>query len=216
MEGIKGYILIAVISYIIGNLNFSIIFSKLILKKDVRNYGSGNAGFTNALRSFGAKLGAVVLLCDIAKGVFAVYLAKFVIMNSPDLIAGFTAGLFVALGHIYPVIFGFKGGKGVATIAGVLLMSDWQSFIVGLVIFLIILFSTGYMSVASMSLSVIIPVVTFLYNLIIYNKSVSYCLTAAILGLLLGLLIIFTHRSNIKRLIEGTENKLIKRKNKNG
>ncbi len=216
MEGIKGYILIAVISYIIGNFNFSIIFSKTLLKKDVRDYGSGNAGFTNALRSFGAKLGAFVLLCDIAKGVLAVYLAKFVIMAQPDLIAGFVAGLFVAIGHIYPAIFNFKGGKGVATIAGVLLMSDWQSFIVGAAIFLIVLFTSGYMSVASLSLSVIIPAVTFFYNLLVYDKPVSYCLTAAILGLLLGLLIVFTHRSNIKRLKEGTENKLIKRKSKNG
>ena len=216
MEGIKGYILIALVSYIIGNFNFSIIFSKTLLKKDVRDYGSGNAGFTNALRSFGAKLGTFVLLCDIAKGVLAVYLAKFVIMAEPDLIAGFVAGFFVAIGHIYPALFNFRGGKGVATIAGVLLMSDWQSFIVGLILFLIVLFSCGYMSVASMSLAVIIPVVTFLYNLLIYKQSISYCLTAAILGLLLGLLIIFTHRTNIKRLKEGTESKLIKRKNKNG
>lgn len=216
MEGIKGYILIAVISYIIGNFNFSIIFSKAIMKKDVRDYGSGNAGFTNALRSFGAKLGAVVLLFDIAKGVLAVYLAKFVIMAEPSLIAGFTAGLFVALGHIYPAIFGFRGGKGVATIGGVLLMSDWQSFLVGLVIFLAVLFATGYMSAASLSLSVIIPVVTFLYNLLVCEQPLPYCLTAAILGLMLGLLIIYTHRSNIQRLMNGTENKLIKRKNKNG
>ena len=216
MEGLSGYLTVAVVSYLIGNLNFSIIFSKLFFKKDIRNFGSGNAGSTNTFRTFGPWVGTLVLICDIAKGVLAVYLSKYVIMAHIDILTGYVAGLFAALGHIYPVLFKFKGGKGVAVIAGMLLINDWQTFLVGLGLFLIILFSTNYMSVASMSLSVIIPTVIFLYNYFVYERAVSYCTVSALLGLVLGLLIIYTHRSNIKRLKEGTESKLFKRKNKNG
>ncbi len=216
MEGFLGYTVIAVVSYLLGNLNFAIIFSKVLLKKDVREYGSGNAGFTNSLRTFGAKLGVLVLLCDFAKGSLAVFLAKYVIMAEPDLICGFLAGVFVAIGHIYPFMFNFKGGKGVATIAGMLLMNDWRSFLLGLCLFLIILFVSGYMSVASLSLSLIIPTCIFVINRFVYNFSMPYSLTGAALGALLGAVIIFTHRANIKRLLNGTENKLIKRKKKNG
>ena len=108
------YVLTAVVAYFIGNLNFSIIFSKIVFNKDIRNYGSGNAGTTNTFRTFGPLLGTIVMLCDIGKGALAVYLGKTVMFGYTERLAAVLAALFVAIGHVYPVIFRFRGGKGVA------------------------------------------------------------------------------------------------------
>lgn len=216
MSGLLGYVVTAIISYFIGNLNFSIIFGKLFYKKDIREMGSGNAGSTNTFRNFGPWMGTLVLICDIGKGVLAVYLAKYVLFGTLNYNAAYLAGLFAAIGHIYPVIFKFKGGKGVATIAGMLVMIDWKMFLIGLVLFLGVLFITGYMSVASMSLTAIIPVCTFVFFYFVHDFSLPQTLLVTAYGLGFGGLIIFTHRSNIKRLKAGTESKLIKWGKKNG
>ena len=128
------YILIAIIAYLIGSVNFSVIFSKKFAGFDVREKGSGNAGTTNMLRSVGKKAAAITLICDILKGVVAIGIAILLgyipDMNKELLLQ--IAGVAVILGHTFPVFFGFKGGKGVATSLGVLLLSNWQ---IGLMVF---------------------------------------------------------------------------------
>ena len=122
------YIIMAIIAYLIGSVNFSIIFSKRFAGFDVREKGSGNAGTTNMLRSVGKKAAVITLICDILKGVVSIGIA-ILLGNIPDLnkeLLVQIAGVSVILGHTFPIFFGFKGGKGVATSLGVLLLSNWQ------------------------------------------------------------------------------------------
>ena len=123
-------LLTAVISYLIGSVNFSILLSRIISGKDIRESGSGNAGATNMLRTYGKKMGVITLLLDILKGVIAILGCRVLFGEAADTLA-YIAGVFVALGHNFPLYFGFKGGKGVATSLGVILMLDWK---VGLIV----------------------------------------------------------------------------------
>ena len=130
------FAIIAVCAYLLGSLSFAIIVSKLTLGKDIRNYGSGNAGLTNAYRTMGAKKTLLVLLGDIAKGAAAVSIGM--VLAGP--VGKLTAGIFVILGHMFPLYFGFKGGKGVLVGAVMLAFFDWRVFGIAFVLFLLILF----------------------------------------------------------------------------
>lgn len=211
------YILAAVIAYAIGNLNFSIIFSRIFFNKDIRNYGSGNAGTTNTFRTFGPVMGTIVLLCDFGKGALAVYLAKFVLFSPPNSLAAVIAALFVGIGHVYPVIFRFHGGKGVAAIGGALLMLDYRMLCIMLPVFIAILLITGYMSAASLSVVITFPLSAFIISHFIDSNLKMYTSIYVIVASIFGLFILFTHRSNVSRLIKGEEKKLLwnkKKKNK--
>ena len=123
------YIIVAIIAYIIGSINFSVIISKKIGGFDVREKGSGNAGSTNILRTIGVKTAIVTVILDILKGVVSILLAKFVgniAINADAALLVQIAGLCVVIGHTFPILFQFKGGKGVATSLGVLLTTNWQ------------------------------------------------------------------------------------------
>ncbi len=207
------YILAVLVAYCLGNINIAIIGSNLIFKKDIRSYGSCNAGTTNAFRVFGWPFGTTVLLFDIGKGVLACYLGAFVIVgDGSNLLAVALSGLFAAIGHIYPVVFGFRGGKGVATIGGMLILLDWRMFLCMLSVFIVLLISTKYMSIASLSTTITGPLSAFLLRRYVdalhWEQVWMYVGTVFFFGLLL----IFTHRENIKRLINGTENRLGKKK----
>ncbi len=216
MSGFYGYALTALIAYAIGNLNFSIIFSRLFYNKDIRNYGSGNAGSTNTFRNFGPWMGTLVLICDIAKGVGAVLLGKYIIFGGYNLPAAYLAGLCAAIGHIYPALFKFKGGKGVATIAGMMFAIDWRMSLVGLVFFLVVLLVTGFMSLASLTMAACSPILSFIFSFFIYRYTVIDAIWVSFSGAVMGGIIVFTHRENIKRLYKGTESKIIKWRKKNG
>ncbi len=207
------YILAALVAYCLGNINIAIIGSSLIFKKDIRSYGSCNAGTTNAFRVFGWPFGTTVMLFDIGKGVLACYLGAFVIVgDGHNLLAIALAGLFAAIGHIYPVVFGFRGGKGVATIGGMLILLDWRMFLCMLSVFIVLLITTKYMSIASLSTTITGPLSAFLLRRYVdalpWDQVWMYVGTVFFFGLLL----VFTHRENIKRLINGTENRLGKKK----
>ena len=196
----------AIIAYLIGSINFSVIISKKMAGFDVREKGSGNAGTTNMLRSVGKKAAAVTLVCDILKGVVAILIALIIgkIINGVDtstLVQ--TAGIAVILGHTFPIFFKFKGGKGVATSLGVLIMSNWQIGLICLVFAILLIVLTQMVSVGSIAAAILYPVLTLFIpqNYIVEGNYMIY-------SILLAVLIVFNHRENVKRLLNGTENKI--------
>ena len=206
------YIIIAIIAYCIGSINFSVIFSKKFAGFDVREKGSGNAGSTNMLRSVGKKAAAITLICDILKGVVAIIIS--IIMG--NIINGVNkelllqiAGIAVVIGHTFPVFFQFKGGKGVATSLGILLMSNWQIGLICLVFALVLMALTRIVSLGSCAAAVLFPVLTLFinenYTVLTDGKSGNVYF---IYSLILAAIVLYNHRSNIKRLLNGTENKL--------
>ena len=205
------YILIAIIAYLIGSVNFSVIFSKKFAGFDVREKGSGNAGTTNMLRSVGKKAAAITLICDILKGVVAIGIAilfGYIPEMNKELLLQI-AGVAVILGHTFPVFFGFKGGKGVATSLGVLLLSNWQIGLICLVFALVLMILTRMVSVGSCAAAILFPVLTLFinehYTVLTEGKSGNVYF---IYSVILAIIVLFNHRENIKRLLNGTENKI--------
>ena len=205
------YIIMAIIAYCIGSVNFSVIFSKKFAGFDVREKGSGNAGTTNMLRSVGKKAAAITLVCDILKGVVSIGIA-ILLGNIPDMnkeLLVQIAGVAVILGHTFPVFFGFKGGKGVATSLGVLLLSNWQIGLICLVFALVLMILTRMVSVGSCAAAVLFPILTLFinehYTVLTEGKSGNVYF---IYSVILAVIVLFNHRSNIKRILNGTENKV--------
>ena len=206
------YIIMAMIAYCIGSVNFSVIISKKIAGFDVREKGSGNAGTTNMLRSVGKKAAAITLLCDIAKGIVAIAISMIIgnIMEetNQELLLQI-AGIAVVIGHTFPIFFGFKGGKGVATSIGILLMSNWKIGLICLIFALVLMILTRMVSVGSCAAAILFPVLTLFindsYTILTEGKSGN---TYFIYSVLLAVIVLYNHRSNIKRLLNGTENKL--------
>lgn len=206
------YIIIAIIAYLIGSVNFSIIISKKIAGFDVREKGSGNAGTTNMLRSVGKKAAAITLLCDILKGVVSIVIAMIIGNIIKDINRELLlqiAGVAVILGHTFPIFFGFKGGKGVATSLGVILMSNWQIGLICLVFALVLMVLTRMVSLGSCGAAILFPVLTLFindnYTVLTEGKNGNVYL---IYSIILAIIVLYNHRSNIKRILSGTENKL--------
>ena len=205
------WIIMGIIAYVIGSINFSVILSKKIAGFDVREKGSGNAGTTNVLRSVGKKAAAITLVCDILKGVVSIGIA-ILLGNIPDInkeLLVQIAGVAVILGHTFPVFFGFKGGKGVATSLGVLLLSNWQIGLICLVFALVLMILTRMVSVGSCAAAVLFPILTLFinehYTVLTEGKSGNVYF---IYSVILAVIVLFNHRSNIKRILNGTENKV--------
>ena len=194
------FVLIAALAYFCGCFNGAVIVSKYILRDDVRNHGSGNAGLTNFYRTFGGPLTAVVILTDVLKAVRAVWLATDII-NAPAeavTLAKYWAGLFCLLGHMYPCMFQFKGGKGILSGGAIVLMIDWRIALVAWVGFLVLAVLTRYVSLGSVWAGASFPIATwFLYH--------DWVLL--LLGIAMGGLTVWKHRGNIHRLLTGTESK---------
>ena len=206
-------ILLLIIGYFIGNIETGYIFGK-IHRMDIRNYGSGNAGATNTLRVLGAKAGLVVFLGDFCKSLIPCLVVRFIFRDNVSLsyIYMLYIGLGVVLGHNFPFYLGFKGGKGVASTAGIIMALDIRIAVVCLIVFIITVAITRYVSLGSIFVMIILIgmshfLVKFSYG---FGEGASpmefRILTAAI-----GLLSIFMHRANIKRLLGGTENKIGKK-----
>ena len=197
-------LLTAVVSYLLGSCNSAIIVGKLIQKKDIRDYGSHNAGLTNTLRCFGKGCAALTLIGDLGKGIVAVLLSKGIFhllqvgfTDAQDLqLVGYIAGIFAILGHVFPLYYGFKGGKGVLVGVSVFLVIDWRVFCILIGVFAIVLILSKYVSLSSMIAAGCCPIVTFWYQLV--NTAMAA---------LMGGWVIFMHRSNMERLKNGTENR---------
>lgn len=204
------YIVVAIIAYLIGSISFSVIISKKVAGFDVREKGSGNAGSTNVLRTVGKKAAAITLLCDILKGVVAVLIALLagkIIQGLDNALLVQLAAIFVIIGHTFPIFFKFKGGKGIATSLGVLLMINWQIGLICLVFALLLIILTKMVSVGSIAAAVLFPVLVLFINqnyIVAESSNWSYL----IFSIIVALLVIFNHRENLKRIFNGTENKI--------
>lgn len=199
---------ILILSYFLGSIATAVWAGKIFHGVDVREHGSGNAGATNVIRVLGWKTGIPVLLVDVLKGWLATMLPVFFNLAGQDT-AQLTnyqiiAGLAVVLGHIFPVFAGFRGGKGVATIFGVLLAIHPLVTLSCLGVFLFVLLISGYVSLSSMSAGVAFP----LFLLFFFDTSSIFL---KVFSILVAAGIIITHRKNIKRLLKGEESKIIKK-----
>ncbi|RKD34323.1 glycerol-3-phosphate 1-O-acyltransferase PlsY [Thermohalobacter berrensis] len=190
-------ILTIIIGYILGNLNFAYILGKLVKNTDIRNYGSGNAGATNALRVFGVKMGLTTFLLDCAKGAVAVIIGKYILGDIGALIGGIS----VVVGHNWPVVLKFKGGKGIATTIGVVLSINYILALICIVIGIILIAKTRYVSLGSVTGMALLPIVT-----LIIERPID--VNFLIFVLILSAFAIFRHKGNIQRLLAGTERKL--------
>ena len=203
------YIIVAIVAYLLGSISFSVIISKKMAGFDVREKGSGNAGSTNVLRTVGKKAAIITLICDVLKGVIAILIAFLVgkmVSGLDNALLIQLAGVFVILGHTFPVFFRFRGGKGVATALGVLLMTNWQVGLICLVFALILIALTRMVSVGSIAAAILFPVlVLFIDQSYIVSTSGWNNWSYFIYSVIVALLVIFNHRENLKRLFSGTE-----------
>lgn len=201
------YILMAIIAYAIGSISFSVIFSKKMAGFDVREKGSGNAGSTNVLRTVGKKAAALTLICDILKGIVAILLAVllgYIVKELDSALLVQIASIAVIVGHTYPAFFGFKGGKGVATSLGVLLLINWQIGLICLVFALVIMALTRMVSAGSVLAAILFPVLTLFIGKQFFIVPGNYF----IFSIIMALIVSFNHRSNISRILDGQENKI--------
>ncbi len=198
-------LLSAIIAYLLGSLSFGIILSKAKYKKDIRDYGSNNAGMTNMLRTFGKGAAAFVFIFDALKGTAAVLLAKYLLCGTQDpTLCAYTAVVFVVLGHMFPVFFKFKGGKGAATSLGATVALAPLTFPLVMIPFFIVVFASKMVSLASIISGLLLPFVTFG---IYYFKGESP-LVPTVSTAILAVLIVLMHRRNIQRILKGEERKI--------
>ena len=192
-----GVILSAVIAYLIGSVNFGVLISKLAYRDDVRSHGSGNGGMTNMLRTYGRGAAAVTFLGDAFKAALSILVVGRMLAGQwgADI-----AGLACVLGHVFPVYFNFKGGKGVVTVAVMILCQNPFVFLTLLIIFIIVVLMTKYVSLGSCMCMIVYPYV-------LSRVTGSYG-THIIIAMIAALFVVWMHRENIKRLRAGKENKI--------
>lgn len=186
-----------IISYLIGSISFSYLITKKIKKIDIRKTGSGNAGATNTMRVLGTKWAVGVLLLDVIKGIVCVLIARAI--GLPEWAVAFS-GLVAIVGHDFPVYFGFKGGKGVATTIGVFFMIMPLYALIAGVLTILIIAITRFVSLGSLFFLLLTPVLGWFFN--------DYSAGVLIIAFLISILAYYQHRANIVRLIHGKENKL--------
>ena len=195
-------ILFLIIAYLIGSFPSAVFIGKAFYDKDVREYGSGNAGATNTFRVLGFKAGVPVLFLDVIKGVIAVSLARY--MTFPNILEiQITLGFASVIGHLFPVFTGFRGGKGIATLLGVMIAIAPFASICCIVIFLISFFLSRYVSLSSILSSISFPLVIFFLD---SNQEINFYLF--VFSIFVPVLALITHQKNIERLIRGEENKV--------
>lgn len=189
-------VLAFIAAYLIGSINSAILVGRLWKNIDIRDYGSGNAGATNVLRTLGKWAAVVVLVVDISKGIIGIIIGGYIAGDLGALVAGLGA----VLGHNFPLYFGFKGGKGILTSTAVIFMIDWKMGLILLVIAIVIMAVTRYVSLGSMVGAGLYPAVVLIFD----RRGIEYIIFACCIGLLA----IYRHKANIVRLLNGTESKL--------
>lgn len=194
----------AVAAYLLGSLNFAVILSKLFHHDDIRNYGSGNAGATNMVRTYGRKWGIITFICDGLKAAVSV-LGSMLLMGEGG---AYIAALFAILGHIFPVYYKFRGGKGVAVAAISILCLNPMVFGILVVLFVVIVYVSRYISLGSV-------ICAFFYPMLLNAFNSDKGFISTVISILLAVIVIVMHRSNIKRLMNRTENKIGQKAKKN-
>ena len=204
MKTILVVVLTALQAYLLGSVDTGILISKFVYHDDVRSHGSGAAGMTNMLRTFGKKAAAMTALGDVLKGVAAVCIGRWLFRQLPPdtvvsaYLGAYLAAILAVIGHLKPLYFGFKGGKGVLVGAVMLAFFDWRVFVIAFALFILSVVLTKWISLGSILGAVSFPITTWLF----YRDPV---LTAMAFGMAAA--VVFMHRSNIGRILHGTENK---------
>jgi glycerol-3-phosphate acyltransferase PlsY len=217
---IVSLVLIAIVSYLLGSCSSAIISVRILKNEDIRKHGSHSAGLTNVYRCFGAFPALCTLIGDLAKGVVANLISIYVIAELlpiplDNMTIGYISGIFAILGHIFPVYYHFKGGRGVLVSASILLVIDPLTFVIIIPFFIIMIAITRYVSVASISSAVLYPILTFVLHFYVEKITLNESLIHVALTAVTGALLIYMHKDNIKRLMTHTENKfVIKKKEK--
>ena len=188
------------VPYLLGSINFAVIISSKSYKDDVREHGSGNAGMTNMLRTYGKKAAALTLGGDALKAIVAALVGYFMM----GLLGAYIAGFFCILGHIFPIFFKFKGGKGVVTAAASILMCNPVVFVILVALFVSIVAVSRFISLGSVMCALLYPVILNGFDIVVLGHPNLYM----IFPVLIAILITVKHKDNIKRLLEGKENKL--------
>ena len=223
-EGIKAFVLfgslllVLLASYLLGSINSAILISKLIYKEDIRTKGSGNGGMTNMLRSFGGKAALMTLAGDLLKTAISIFLAGFVFgfgYVHGISVQGFCycAGLFAVLGHVFPLYYGFKGGKGVLVTSAMAIILTPIPFLMLFVLFVVIVAGSKYVSLGSVCVAMLYPVLLHGTFAVVFESQMDGLI--ALSTIILACLIVWCHRENLKRIGEKKENKLSFKKNKN-
>ena len=198
----------AAAGYLLGSCNGAIVVSHTCMHDDIRKKGSGNAGLTNFLRNFGGWATLLVVLMDMGKVVLACLLGRWLLPGNPQL-GMMIAGAMTELGHIFPVFYGFRGGKGVVTTAAMMLLLDWRVFLICFAVFLLVFLKKRMVSLSSITAAAIYPVVTFcmtyFVDCCVGGLPVLYVVMATLVAALIGATVIIKHRANIKRIRNGTE-----------
>ena len=195
-------VLLCIVSaYLLGSINPAIILSNKLYNQDIRSCGSGNAGATNMLRTFGKKMSVLIFALDFSKAVIAVAIGSLILSVN---VGGAISALFVVLGHMFPVFYKFKGGKGVSCTAACILILSPISFVILLPIFILIVLFTKYISLASIMCAMLFPLLAFSLKDVFWGGGGFITLSA----LVIGGFVVFMHRENIKRLLEGKESKV--------
>lgn len=205
MQTVLATILAAAAAYLLGSVSFAVVVSKGLYHQDVRQFGSGNAGMTNILRTYGKKAAALTLAGDFLKGIAAVVIGRliFAAMGVTLFDGAYVGGLFAILGHLYPVYFGFRGGKGILTSIGIIAVINPLVFVGLLIIGLPLIFLTKIVSVGSLAGAVCYPILTLLVDS--FQGGIRWLDFS--FSVVIALLVIWMHRANIKRLLNGTENR---------
>lgn len=206
-------VLMLIVGYLLGSLNFSIIFTKIFAKTDVRDHGSGNAGFTNTIRTAGKKVGILVFLCDALKAIVAILIAvavaKWLPFDGLVQYGKYAAALGAVLGHNFPLYYGFRGGKGIVVSIAIIYSLNWITGCFTLGVFLIVFAITGIVSLSSLTGAVTVVISTLV--MYIFRWAGVDAVQLALMTVM-GILAFYMHRENIKRLINGTESSFKKKK----
>jgi glycerol-3-phosphate acyltransferase PlsY len=198
--GIYLLCLVAVMAaaYVCGSVNSAIIFSKLLYKEDIRTKGSGNAGMTNMMRNYGIGPAAMTLAGDMLKTMLGMIIGTLLLGVN----GAYIAGLFCVLGHVIPVFYKFKGGKGVAATIMIVLYLDIVAFLLVIAVFVLVVWATKYLSLGSVMLALTSPLILYRNDPVVHDRPIRLFITFIIAGI-----VVFLHRSNIKRVMNGTESK---------
>ena len=201
-----------IIAYLLGSVNFAIIFTKLFKNEDIRKMGSGNAGFTNVLRSVGKAPAILTLVCDFAKGITAIFIVRlifiFIFKEYPPVHVDYLVCFSALLGHVFPVFYGFKGGKGILVSLGTIMALSPIAAIICLTVFIITLLISKYVSLGSIFAAITFPLAVFAISFLEKTNMLEF-----IYAIPIAITIVFMHHQNISRLLTHTENKISIKKN---
>ncbi len=208
----------ALIAYLLGSLNSAIIFSKLLMHKDIRTIGSGNAGFTNSMRTGNKAIAILTLAGDVVKVGVAVLIGGLLMKNCLDSAVGswelgaYVSGFFAMLGHIFPLYFGFKGGKGVLTLCAMLLFTDWRVALISLAVWGLLLAVSKMVSLSVLITLPVYVVTAWVFRpegiLHLFGTDIPVWTITVGAAVTMSVIVTIMHHSNIVRLINGTENKI--------